>query len=106
MSYMLEATFHLRYGKVPDFERSMGRFVPHLIEDEGWRLIAAYTTITGPLTSVTHLWRIPDLEAFPGAGARVMERHGELAQALADASELITHETLHVGAPVSYDPGG
>jgi hypothetical protein len=71
VSLYLLASVKLRYGTLAAFSEIMSRLIP-VFEQEGWKLIGAYTTLVGDSNEVVDLWEIPDADAVNevlGSGA-------------------------------------
>jgi hypothetical protein len=84
----------IRYGKIAEFFDAMTRLVP-IMEDQGWKLHAAYHTTIGNVHEALDIWELPDANAVGAglAGALEDERFHALAPDLAAAIET---ETLSI----------
>jgi hypothetical protein len=93
----------VRYGRLAEFAEAMGRLVP-LMEQRGWRLQAAYTTIAGNLHECYDVWEVPDANAV-GAGLASLAQDPSFPALLAELRENVESETLSIVAKAPFSPG-
>ncbi|MDP9084529.1 MAG: NIPSNAP family protein [Pseudomonadota bacterium] len=97
------ATVKIRPGKMLQFSELMPRIVA-VMEQHGWRLLGAWTTIVGRLNVVTDLWQIPDANALPSGFGALMMAHDwpDIDNSLA---ECVEDEVLQIMVRAPFDPG-
>jgi hypothetical protein len=103
LSFILTVRFELQWGSVDQFEDAMSRLVPAVVE-QGWQLLSATRSVTGPEPLVMHIYEIPDAESVHGVPARAFAAHPELADDARVLGETIKREELALMSRLSYDP--
>ncbi len=98
----LQATLHVRQGKMGLFNATLKEMTPAL-EAEGWTLLGAYVNAIGRLNTVVDLWQIPDANSVQSTLGAVA-KHPDMrrwAEALAEAVE---EETIQLMVKTPYSP--
>jgi hypothetical protein len=92
----------IRYGKIAEFIDAMQRLVP-IMEEKGWKLLAAYQTVIGNIHEAYDIWELPDANAVGEglAAAAADTRFGDLMPDLIDAIE---SESLTLVAKTPFSP--
>jgi hypothetical protein len=98
----LYANIKLKYGKLQEFSETMEKLVP-IFEDQGWKLIGAWSTVIGDLNEVHDIWELEDANAVGGAMGGAMTNPSFLAVAPELADQIET-EVITVVTKVSYSP--
>jgi hypothetical protein len=96
----LQATLKIRQGKMEKFCQVMAGVVT-ILEERGWKLLAAYQNMIGRQNTVVDIWEIPDansVEKVLGIASQ-LTAFRELAAALDD---VIEEEVLQVMTKASY----
>ena len=96
------ATIKIRPGKMLEFSALMPRIIA-VMEQQGWRLLGAWTTLVGRLNVVIDLWQIPDANALPSGFGALMMSHDwpDIAHSLA---ECVEDEVLQLLIRAPFDP--
>jgi hypothetical protein len=96
----LQATLKIHQGKVEKFCQVMADVVP-ILEERGWKLLAAYQNIIGRQNTIVDIWEIPDANSVQSvlAIASQVPAFRELAGRLDDVVE---EEVLQVMTKASY----
>ncbi len=96
----LQATLKIHQGKMEKFCQVMSGVVP-ILEERGWKLLAAYQNLIGRQNTIVDVWEIPDansVEQVLGAASQ-LKAFRELAARLDDVVE---EEVLQVMTKASY----
>ena len=96
----LQATLKIYQGKMEKFCQVMAGVVP-ILEECGWKLLAAYQNIIGRQNTIVDVWEIPDansVEKVLGAVSQ-LSAFRELTGRLGDVVE---EEVLQVMTKASY----
>jgi len=98
----LHAKVQLKYGKLLEFNETMAQVVP-VMEQTGWKLVGAWSTIFGDIHEVHDIWEVPDANAVPASLAELAgdAGFGELFQAL---TEQIDREVLSLVTKTPFSP--
>ena len=96
----LHVTIQLVRGRYQLFASTMAEMAP-VLEDNGWRLVGAFTPGIGRLGAVYHVWRVPSPNGVEDGLAAV--RAHPSARRWHDAfAESVQDEVLQVVHPTSY----
>ena len=79
---------------------AMAEMAP-VLEENGWRLIGAFTPGIGRLGAVYHLWRVPSADGVGEALAQV-RAHPSAARWHAAFAESVADEALQLVRPMPY----
>jgi len=101
-SIYLYAKVRLKYGKLLEFNETMAAVVP-MMEQKGWKLVGAWSTIFGDIHEVHDIWEVPDANAVPATLAQLAEDAG-FAEHFAALSEQIDREVLSLVAKTPFSP--
>jgi hypothetical protein len=96
----LQATLKIYQGQMEKFSRVMAEVVP-LLEERGWKLLAAYQNIIGRQNTIVDIWEIPDANSVE----KVLGAIGQLSSFRKLAGELtgvVEEEVLQVMTKASY----
>lgn len=96
----LQATLKIYQGKMEKFCEVMSGVVP-LLEQRGWKLLAAYQNIIGRQNTIVDIWEIPDANSVQNilGAVSTLPAFRELAARLDDVVE---EEVLQVMTKASY----
>ena len=98
----LHATLKIRIGGYERFCESIAQQVP-ILESFGWKLIGAWTTVVGQVSTVVDIWEIPDANSFFDATGKW--RNTPAFQAFrAVTSEVLEEEILTMVVKTPYSP--
>lgn len=59
----VHAVLKLRIGGASEFYKAMQKQVV-ILEAHGWRLVGAWTTVVGAISTVIDIWELPDANSF------------------------------------------
>jgi hypothetical protein len=96
----LQATLKIRQGKMEQFCEVMSGVVA-ILEERGWKLLAAYQNIIGRQNTVVDVWEIPDansVEKVLGAASQLTA----FRQLAARLDDVIEDEVLQIMTKASY----
>src|SRR3954453_10245822 len=96
------ANVTVKYGQLAAFNEAMVT-VKRVMEQHGWRLVGAWSTLIGDLHEVHDLWEVADANAVPAALAAAYEDPA-FAQVAADLSAISDREVLSLVAKTPYSP--
>jgi len=96
----LQATLKIYQGKMEKFCQVMAGVVP-ILEERGWKLLAAYQNIIGRQNTIVDIWEIPDANSVGDilGVASQLPAFRELTGRLGDVVE---EEVLQVMTKASY----
>ncbi len=98
----LHATLKIRIGGYERFCEAIAKQVP-ILEGYGWKLVGAWVTVIGRVSTVIDVWEIPDANSFFDATEKW--REGPAFQAFrAVTSEVVEEEVLTMVRKVPYSP--
>jgi hypothetical protein len=98
----LHATLKLRIGGYERFCEEIARQVP-VLESYGWRLVGAWVTVVGRVSTVVDVWEIPDANAFFDATEKWRETPA-FAAFRAVTSATVEEEVLTMVRKTPYSP--
>ncbi|AWH93089.1 hypothetical protein A6035_13930 [Dietzia lutea] len=93
----------VKYGSVPRFAEIMENFVVPIFEEQGWRLIASYRNVIGPLTEVLDFWEVEDANAVTEARERASE-HPDFVKLAPQLAECVVAEELTLLTKMPFSP--
>jgi hypothetical protein len=103
MSVFIKSEYDLDYGAFQPFEEAMEPLVTALTT-QGWHLLAAVRGITGNVSTVTHLWELPDIDSMMSAPAQAFAADGSLPGQLQKLGAILKSEDVQVMVPLGYHP--
>ena len=96
------ANVKVKYGQLPAFYESMFT-IKRVMEENGWKLVGAWSTLIGDLHEVHDLWEVEDANTVPNGFAGAYE-NPEFVQAAAQLSAIAEREVLSLVAKTPYSP--
>jgi hypothetical protein len=96
----LHVTIQLVRGKHSVFFTAMGEMAP-VLEENGWRLVGAFTPAIGRLGAVFHVWRVPSPDGVLTA-LNVVRAHPDARRWHDAFAESVEDETLQLVRPTPY----
>ena len=96
------ANIKLKYGQLAAFNEAMVT-IKRVMEENGWTLVGAWTTVIGDLHEVHDIWEVEDANAVPAAFAGASE-DPEFQQAAAKIAEIADREVLSLVMKTPYSP--
>ena len=96
----LHVKIQLVRGKHRVFEAAMAEMAP-VLEENGWRLVGAFTPTIGRLGAVYHVWSVPSANGVLDA-LTVVRAHPEARRWHDAFAESIADEALELVHPTSY----
>ncbi len=100
----LHVTLQLVRGKYKLFASTMAEMAP-VLEENGWRLVGAFTPGIGRLGAVFHIWRVPSansvLDALDNVRSHPDARrwHDAFAESIADEALQLVQPTTYSRVP-------
>ena len=94
------ANVKVKYGQLAAFNEAMVT-VKRVMEEHGWKLVGAWTTLIGDLHEVHDLWEVADANAVPAAFAAAYE-DPDFVQAVAEIAEVAEREVLSLVTKTPY----
>jgi len=96
------ANVKVKYGQLPAFYEQMVT-IKRVMEENGWKLVGAWSTVIGDIHEVHDLWEVEDANAVPRgfAGAFVDPEFGPASAAL---SAIADREVLSLVTKTPYSP--
>ncbi|MFZ0971885.1 MAG: NIPSNAP family protein [Solirubrobacteraceae bacterium] len=96
------ANVKVKYGQLPAFYEAMVT-VKRVMEENGWKLVGAWSTVIGDLHEVHDMWEVDDANTVPAAFAAAYE-DPEFVQAAAEVAAAAERETLSLVMKTPYSP--
>jgi hypothetical protein len=96
----LHVTLKIRPGQMRRFNAVMAEIVPAM-EEQGWRLLGAWSSLIGRLDTVVDLWAVEDANAV-GSTLTAVAGHPEFGRWYETLGEVVLEETLQLMTPVPY----
>ena len=96
------ANVKVKYGGLPAFNDAMVT-VKRVMEQHGWKMVGAWTTLIGDLHEVHDLWEVASADAVPAAFAAAYE-DPEFVQAAGRIAEVTDREVLSLVTKTPYSP--
>ena len=96
------ANVKVKYGQLPAFYEAMVT-VKRVMEEHGWKLVGAWSTLIGDLHEVHDLWEVDDANTVPAAFAAAYE-DPEFVQAATQVAAVADREVLSLVTKTPYSP--
>jgi NIPSNAP len=96
------ANVKVKYGQLPAFYEAMVT-IKRVMEENGWKLLGAWSTVIGDLHEVHDLWEVEDANTVPNGFAGAYE-NPEFVQAAAQLSTIADREVLSLVGKTPYSP--
>jgi hypothetical protein len=96
------ANVKVKYGQLPAFFEQMVT-IRRVMEENGWALLGAWSTVIGDIHEVHDLWEIEDANTVPSGFAGAFE-DPEFVAASAALSEIADREVLSLVTKTPYSP--
>jgi hypothetical protein len=96
------ANVKVKYGQLPAFFEQMVT-IKRVMEEHGWKLVGAWSTLIGDLHEVHDLWEVEDANTVPNAFAAAYE-DPEFVGAAAQLGTIADREVLSLVAKTPYSP--
>ena len=96
------ANVKVKYGRLPAFYEAMVT-IRRVMEENGWKLVGAWSTVIGDLHEVHDMWEVEDANTVPAAFAAAYE-DPEFVQAAAEVAAVAERETLSLVRKTPYSP--
>jgi NIPSNAP len=96
----LHVKIQLVRGKYTLFAETMAEMAP-VLEENGWRLVGAFTPAIGRLGAVYHVWRVPSPDGVLSA-LDVVRGHPDARRWHDAFAESIADEALELVRPTTY----
>jgi hypothetical protein len=96
------ANVKVKYGQLAAFYDAMTT-IKRVMEEHGWTLVGAWSTLIGDLHEVHDLWEVQDANTVPAAFAAASEDPDVLA-ASAQLSAIADREVLSLVTKTPYSP--
>ena len=96
------ANVKVKYGQLPAFYEAMVT-IKRVMEENGWKLVGAWSTVIGDLHEVHDMWEVEDANTVPAAFAAAYE-DPEFVQAAGEIAAAADRETLSLVMKTPYSP--
>jgi hypothetical protein len=96
------ANVKVKYGQLPAFYEAMVT-VKQVMEEHGWTLVGAWSTLIGDLHEVHDLWEVADANTVPNGFAAAYE-HPEFVEAAGKIAAITDREVLSLVTKTPYSP--
>ena len=96
------ANVKVKYGQLPAFYEAMVT-IRRVMEENGWKLVGAWSTVIGDLHEVHDMWEVEDANTVPAAFAAAYE-DPEFVQAAGQVAAVADRETLSLVMKTPYSP--
>jgi hypothetical protein len=100
-TYVL-ATLRVKYGQLERLSDAMKKLVP-IMEEQGWKLVGAYSPIVGDFKQVIDIWEVPDANAA-AEGLFAAWNREDFPEVMAVLSEVVEEEVLQIVVKTPYSP--
>lgn len=94
MPAYLHAEIHVRPGHMNDMLALLEHTLKPMLEAEGVKMLACYTTITGQRNTIIDIWEMDDMEHFRAAYGRSLGKLAPDNDVRAKLDRWVEHETL------------
>jgi NIPSNAP len=101
-SLYVYANVKLKYGQLVAFNDTMAT-VRRVMEQHGWKLVGAWSTVVGDLHEVHDMWEVESADAIPAAFAAAYE-DPEFVRAARDLTMQVEREVLTLVTKTPYSP--
>jgi antirestriction protein len=96
------ANVKVKYGQLAAFYDAMAT-IKRVMEEHGWTLVGAWSTLIGDLHEVHDLWEVHDANTVPSAFAAAYE-DPDFVAASAQLSAIADREVLSLVTKTPYSP--
>jgi hypothetical protein len=96
------ANVKVKYGQLPAFFEQMVT-IRRVMEENGWKLVGAWSTLIGDIHEVHDLWEVEDANTVPSGFAAAFE-DPEFAAASARLGTIADREVLSLVTKTPYSP--
>ena len=96
------ANVNVKYGQLPAFYEAMVT-IKRVMEENGWKLVGAWSTLIGDIHEVHDLWEVVDANTVPNGFAAAFE-DPEFVQASARLATIADREVLSLVTKTPYSP--
>jgi len=96
------ANVKVKYGQLGPFYESMV-IIKRVMEEHGWKLVGAWSTVIGDLHEVHDLWEVEDANTVPNAFASAYG-DPEFVAASASLANIADREVLSLVTKTPYSP--
>ena len=96
------ANVKVKYGQLPAFYEAMVT-IKRVMEENGWTLVGAWSTVIGDLHEVHDLWEVEDANTVPAAFAAAYE-DPDFVQAATQLAAIADREVLSLVTKTPYSP--
>ena len=96
------ANVKVKYGQLPAFYESMVT-IKRVMEEHGWKLVGAWSTLIGDIHEVHDLWEVEDANTVPNGFAAAYE-DPDFVQAAGQLSAIADREVLSLVTKTPYSP--
>ena len=96
------ANVKVKYGQLPASYEAMVT-IRRVMEQNGWKLVGAWSTVIGDIHEVHDMWEVEDANAVPAGFAAAYE-DPEFVQASAQIAAVAEREVLSLVAKTPYSP--
>ena len=96
------ANVNVKYGQLPAFYEAMVT-IKRVMEENGWKLVGAWSTLIGDIHEVHDLWEVEDANTVPNGFAAAFE-DPEFVQASARLATIADREVLSLVTITPYSP--
>jgi hypothetical protein len=96
----LHVTIQLVRGRHTTFFTAMAEMAP-VLEENGWRLVGAFTPTIGRLGAVYHVWRVPSADGVISA-LNAVRTHRDAKRWHDAFAESVEDEALQLVRPTPY----
>jgi len=98
----VHANVKVKYGQLPASYEAMVT-IRRVMEQNGWKLVGAWSTVIGDIHEVHDMWEVEDANAVPAGFAAAYE-DSESVQASAQLATIADREVLSLVAKTSTAP--
>ena len=98
----VHATVKVKYGQLPAFFEAMVT-IKRVMEEHGWKLVGAWSTVIGDIHEVHDLWEVEDANTVPAGFAAAFE-DPDFARAAAQLADIADREVLSLVVKTPYSP--
>ncbi|HTT31685.1 MAG TPA: NIPSNAP family protein [Solirubrobacteraceae bacterium] len=96
------ANVKVKYGQLPAFYEAMVT-IKRVMEENGWKLAGAWSTVIGDIHEVHDLWEVADANTVPSGFAGAFE-DPDFVEASTRLSTIADREVLSLVVKTPYSP--
>ena len=96
------ANVKVKYGRLPAFYEAMVT-IKRVMEENGWKLVGAWSTVIGDIHEVHDLWEVQDANTVPAGFAGAFE-DPEFVAASGRLADIADREVLSLVVKTPYSP--